>query len=146
MYQTTAVTGTRKLPSRTTVGIMLKLPVTAVTSTDAIQRTSPTRKRRTQLRGGEFVRLRYQGSFPLRGVESSGLRLMASRPPYLRDSSPLSRRRPAGVHCAIARRRPPGPPPAGGPLHHVQMPFKLMALVLPLSLDTFAVSAALGVA
>jgi putative Mn2+ efflux pump MntP len=29
---------------------------------------------------------------------------------------------------------------------HVRMPFKLLALVLPLSLDTFAVSAALGVA
>jgi putative Mn2+ efflux pump MntP len=40
----------------------------------------------------------------------------------------------------------PGPPPAVGPLQHVQMPFKLIALVLPLSLDTFAVSAALGVA
>jgi manganese efflux pump family protein len=40
----------------------------------------------------------------------------------------------------------PGPPPAGGLLQHVQIPFKLIALVLPLSLDTFAVSAALGVA
>ena len=39
-----------------------------------------------------------------------------------------------------------GPPPAVGPLQHGQMPFKLIALVLPLSLDTFAVSAALGVA
>jgi manganese efflux pump family protein len=30
--------------------------------------------------------------------------------------------------------------------HHVHVPFKLVALVLPLSLDTFAVSAALGMA
>jgi manganese efflux pump family protein len=33
-----------------------------------------------------------------------------------------------------------------GNRQHVRMPFKLIALVLPLSLDTFAVSAALGVA
>ncbi|PZR95268.1 MAG: hypothetical protein DLM67_11310 [Candidatus Nephthysia bennettiae] len=36
-----------------------------------------------------------------------------------------------------------GPPESR---QHVRMPFKLLALVLPLSLDTFAVSAALGVA
>src|SRR4030088_1124140 len=86
MYQTTAVTGTRKLPSKTTVGIMLKLMVTAVTTTEATQRTSPTRKRRHQLRGKLFVRLRYQGSFPLVGMGSSGVRLMASRSPCLRGA------------------------------------------------------------
>src|ERR1700738_2663359 len=43
-YQTTAVTGTRKLPSRKTVGRTMRSPVTNTEPTAAAQRASPMRK------------------------------------------------------------------------------------------------------
>src|ERR1700716_1269273 len=51
-FHMTAVTGTRKLPSSTSVGIRLTLAVSAVTMIDAIQRTSPTRKTTSQRQRG----------------------------------------------------------------------------------------------
>jgi hypothetical protein len=46
----TKVTGTRKLPSRTRVGIRLGLPVRKMTTTVTTQSASPTRKMRSHIR------------------------------------------------------------------------------------------------
>src|SRR6266851_5194463 len=47
-FQTTAVIGTRKLPRRTTVGMRLVFPVSAVTTIEATQSTSPVKKKLSQ--------------------------------------------------------------------------------------------------
>ncbi len=107
MYQTTAVAGTRKLPSRTTVGRMLEFLVTQVTTMVAIHSTSPVKKipRQPMLAfGGRPVAVLPVVSVDGRGCDMGGRRYLTNCvPPVNVDqvggsaSAAGSGRRPAGA-------------------------------------------------